>query len=127
MGSSISQPNPLDNHHHKATTATNNDDYHVGDPVLANMIGRDLIYMKEAMVKAQMYLDRINVQINQASQKFEQLKTRGGQELSELKMAVKKLKSQIPSKLIMKTHYDDDFKPRRNPWFDGSINRSSNK
>ncbi|GMP94465.1 hypothetical protein CsSME_00043919 [Camellia sinensis var. sinensis] len=126
MGSSISQPNPLDNHHHKATTATNNDYYHVGDPALANMIGRDLIYMKEAMVKVQKYVDRMNVQIDQASQKFEQLKTGGGEELSELKAAVKKLKSQIPSKLIMKTDYDDDSKPRRNPWFDGSINRSIN-
>ncbi|CAL5429246.1 unnamed protein product [Camellia sinensis] len=116
MDSSISQPNPI----------TNNDDYHVGDPALANMIGRDLIYMKEAMVKVQKYVDRMNVQINQASEKFEQLKTRGGEELTELKVAVKKLKSQIPSKLIMKTHYDDDSKPRRNPWFDGSINRSSN-
>ncbi|KAL7164527.1 hypothetical protein ACSBR2_040433 [Camellia fascicularis] len=116
MDSSISQPNPT----------TNNDDYHVGDPALANMIGRDLIYMKEAMVKVQKYVDRMNVQINQAIQKLEQLKTRGGEELSELKVEVKKLKSQIPSKLIMKTHYDDDSKPRRNPWFDGSINRSSN-
>ncbi|GMP94995.1 hypothetical protein CsSME_00044222 [Camellia sinensis var. sinensis] len=116
MDSSISQPNPT----------TNNDDYHVGDPALANIIGRDLIYMKEVMVKVQKYVDRMNVQIIQASQKFEQLKTRGGEELSELKVAVKKLKSQIPSNLIMKTHYDDDSKPRRNPWFDGSINPSSN-
>ncbi|XP_028086471.1 disease resistance RPP13-like protein 4 [Camellia sinensis] len=116
MDRSVFQPNPT----------TNNDDNYVGDPALANMIGRDLIYMKEAMVKVQKYVDRINVQINQASQKFEQLKTRGGEELSELKVEVKKLKSQIPSKLIMKTHYDDDSKPRRNPWFDGSINRSSN-
>ncbi|GMP94996.1 hypothetical protein CsSME_00044222 [Camellia sinensis var. sinensis] len=43
MDSSISQPNPT----------TNNDDYHVGDPALANIIGRDLIYMKEVMVKVQ--------------------------------------------------------------------------
>ncbi|XP_028097385.1 disease resistance RPP13-like protein 4 [Camellia sinensis] len=38
-------------------------------------------------------------------------------------MSVKKLKSQIPSKL--KIRYDDDSKPHRKPWFDGSINSSS--
>ncbi|XP_028073789.1 disease resistance RPP13-like protein 4 [Camellia sinensis] len=38
-------------------------------------------------------------------------------------MSVKKLKSQIPSKL--KIHYDDDSKPHRKPWSDGSINGSS--
>ncbi|GMP94393.1 hypothetical protein CsSME_00043860 [Camellia sinensis var. sinensis] len=38
MDSSISQPNPLNNHHHKATTVTHNtDDYQVADPeLLAN-------------------------------------------------------------------------------------------
>ncbi|KAI7993546.1 Disease resistance RPP13-like protein 4 [Camellia lanceoleosa] len=68
----------------------------------------------------------MNVQINQACEKFEELKTRGGSdtnELDQLKMSVKKLKSQIPSKL--KIHYDDDSKPHRKPWFDGSINSSS--
>ncbi|XP_028116174.1 disease resistance RPP13-like protein 4 [Camellia sinensis] len=139
MGCSISLPNPLDNHHHKATSTTttittatatattaNNDDYQVGDSALTNMIGRDLTFMKEAMVEVQKYVDHMNVQINQACEKFE-LKTRGGsdtQELGELKKAVKKLKSQIPLKLI-KVQYDDYSKPRRNPWFDGSINSST--
>ncbi|KAI7995607.1 Disease resistance RPP13-like protein 4 [Camellia lanceoleosa] len=137
MGSSISQPNPLNNHHHKATAAAaattnnNNDDYQV---TLTNMIGRDLNFMKETMTEIQKFVDHMNVQINQASKKFEDLKTRGGgggrgendtQELGELKKAVKKLKSQIPSKLV-KIHYDDGSKPYRNPWFDGSINSSSN-
>ncbi|CAL5431796.1 unnamed protein product [Camellia sinensis] len=118
MGSSISQPNPLNNHHHKATTATaatttnnNNDDYQVA---LTNMIGRDLNFMKETMTEIQKFVDHMNVQINQNDT----------QELGELKKAVKKLKSQIPSKLV-KFHYDDDSKPHRNPWFDGSINGSS--
>ncbi|GMP94416.1 hypothetical protein CsSME_00043881 [Camellia sinensis var. sinensis] len=129
MGSSISQPNPLNNHHYKATTATNNnDDYQVADPDLTNMIGRDLNFMKETMTQIQKFVDHMNVQINQACEKFEELKTRGGgsdtNELDQLKMSVKKLKSQIPSKL--KIHYDDDSKPHRKPWFDdGSINSSS--
>ncbi|KAL7182190.1 hypothetical protein ACSBR1_040989 [Camellia fascicularis] len=136
MGSCISQPNPLNNHHHEATTATttttnNTDDYHqVGDPDLTNMIGEDLNFMKETMIEIQKFIDHMNVQINQASQKFKDLKTRGGggetgtEEFGELKKAVKKLKSQIPSKLI-KTHYDDHSKPRRNPWVEGSINSAS--
>ncbi|KAI7993843.1 Disease resistance RPP13-like protein 4 [Camellia lanceoleosa] len=128
MGSCISQPNPLNNHHHKATTATNNDDYQVADPDLTNMIGRDLNFMKETMTQIQKSVDHMNVQINQACEKFEELKTREGgshtNELDQLKMSVKKLKSQIPSKL--KIHYDDDSKPHRKPWFDdGSINSSS--
>ncbi|XP_028114572.1 uncharacterized protein LOC114312533 [Camellia sinensis] len=127
MDSSISQANPLNNHHHKATTATNNnDDYQVADPDLTNMIGRDLNFLKEIMAEIQKFVDHMNVQINQACEKFEELKTRGGgdtNELDQLKMSVKKLKSQIPSKL--KIHYDDDSKPHRKPWFDGSINSSS--
>ncbi|CAL5355252.1 unnamed protein product [Camellia sinensis] len=129
MDSSISQPNPLNNHHHKATTATNNnDDYQVTDPDLTNMIGRDLNFLKETMTEIQKFVDHMNVQINQACEKFEELKTREGgsdtNELDQLKMSVKKLKSQIPSKL--KIHYDDDSKPHRKPWFDdGSINSSS--
>ncbi|KAI7993207.1 Disease resistance RPP13-like protein 4 [Camellia lanceoleosa] len=127
MDSSISQPNPLNNHHHKATTApNNNDDYQVADPDLTNMIGRDLNFMKETMTEIQKFVDRMNVQINQACEKFEEIKTRGGSntnELDQLKMSVKKLKSQIPSKL--KIRYDDDSKPHRKPWFDASINSSS--
>ncbi|GMP94433.1 hypothetical protein CsSME_00043896 [Camellia sinensis var. sinensis] len=127
MDSSMSQPNPLNNHHHNTTTATNNNgDYQVADPDLTNMIGRDLNFMKETMTQIQKFVDRMNVQINQACEKFEELKTRGGSdtnELDQLKMSVKKLKSQIPSKL--KIHYDDDSKPHRKPWFDGSINSSS--
>ncbi|KAI8019863.1 hypothetical protein LOK49_LG04G02780 [Camellia lanceoleosa] len=127
MDSSIFQPNPLNNHHHKATTATNNnDDYQVGDPDLTNMIDRDLNFMKETMTEIQKFVDHMNVQINQACEKFEELKTRGGSDTNELdllKMSVKKLKSQIPSKL--KIRYDDDSKPHRKPWFDGSINSSS--
>ncbi|CAL5355495.1 unnamed protein product [Camellia sinensis] len=126
MRCSISQPNPLNNHHHKATTATNNDNYQVGDPDLTNMIGRDLNFLKETMTEIQKFVDHMNVQINQACEKFVELKTRGGSdtnELDQLKMSVKKLKSQIPSKL--KIHYDDDSKPHRKKWFDGSINSSS--
>ncbi|GMP94406.1 hypothetical protein CsSME_00043873 [Camellia sinensis var. sinensis] len=128
MDSSISQPNPLNNHHHKATTApNNNDDYQVADHDLTNMIGRDLNFMKETMTQIQKFVDRMNVQINQACEKFEEIKTREGgsdtNELDQLKMSVKKLKSQIPSKL--KIHYDDDSKPHRKPWSDGSINGSS--
>ncbi|KAI7993251.1 Disease resistance RPP13-like protein 4 [Camellia lanceoleosa] len=128
MGSCISQPNPLNNHHHNATTATNNDDYQVADPDLTNMIGRDLNFMKETMTEIQKFVDHMNVQISQACEKFEELKTREGgshtNEFDQLKMSVKKLKSQIPSKL--KIHYDDDSKPHRKPWFDdGSINSSS--
>ncbi|CAL5375869.1 unnamed protein product [Camellia sinensis] len=127
MDSSIFQPNPVNNHHHKATTATNNnDDYQVGDPDLTNMIDRDLNFMKETMTEIQKFVDHMNVQINQACEKFEELKTRGGSDTNELdllKMSVKKLKSQIPSKL--KIRYDDDSKPHRKPWFDGSINSSS--
>ncbi|CAL5429011.1 unnamed protein product [Camellia sinensis] len=111
MDSSISQPNPINNHCHKASTATNNnDDYQVADHDLTNMIGRDLNFMKETMTQIQKFL-----------------KTREGgsdtNELDQLKMSVKKLKSQIPSKL--KIHYDDDSKPHRKPWFDGSINSRS--
>ncbi|GMP94426.1 hypothetical protein CsSME_00043889 [Camellia sinensis var. sinensis] len=134
MGSSISQPNPLNNHHHKATTAaatTNDDDdyddYQVRIHALTNMIGRDLNFMKETMTEIQKFVDHMNVQINQACVKFEELKTREGEsdtnELDQLKMSVNKLKSQIPSKL--KIQYDDDSKPHRKPWFDGSINSSS--
>ncbi|XP_028063907.1 disease resistance RPP13-like protein 4 [Camellia sinensis] len=91
------------------------------------MIGRDLNFMKETMTQIQKFVDRMNVQINQACEKFEEIKTREGgsdtNELDQLKMSVKKLKSQIPSKL--KIHYDDDSKPHRKPWSDGSINGSS--
>ena len=78
------------------TTTTNNNDYHGGASALANMIDRDLISMKEDMAKILKYIDHMNVQINQACEKFEDLKTRGGSdtnELGQLKMFVKKLKS----------------------------------
>lgn len=92
------------------------------------MIDRDLNFLKEIMAEIQKFVDHMNVQINQACEKFEELKTREGgsdtNELDQLKMSVKKLKSQIPSKL--KIHYDDDSKPHRKPWFDdGSINSIS--
>ncbi|GMP94423.1 hypothetical protein CsSME_00043886 [Camellia sinensis var. sinensis] len=100
MDSSISQPNPLNNHYHKATTATNNNnDYQVADPDLTNMIGGDLNFMKETMTWIWKFVDHMNVLINQACEKFEELKTRGGSdtnELGQLKMSVKKLKSHIP-------------------------------
>ncbi|GMP94392.1 hypothetical protein CsSME_00043859 [Camellia sinensis var. sinensis] len=85
MDSSISQPNPLNNHHHKATTApNNNDDYQVAHPDLTNMIGRDLNFMKETTTEIQKFVDRMNVQINQACEKFEEIKTRGGSNTNEL-------------------------------------------
>ncbi|CAL5411123.1 unnamed protein product [Camellia sinensis] len=127
MGST-SQPRPLDNHH-KAAGATTTNNHHVGAPVLSKMIRQDLIIMKEAMAEVQKKTDHINVQINQVYERFEVLETRGGnetqRELGELKNDVKKLKSQIPSKLIKVNPADSQ--PRRNPWLDGSINHNSNQ
>ncbi|XP_028087297.1 disease resistance RPP13-like protein 4 [Camellia sinensis] len=127
MGST-SQPRPLDNHH-KAAGATTTNNHHVGAPVLSKMIRQDLIMMKEAMAEVQKKTDHINVQINQVCERFEVLETRGGnetqRELGELKNDVKKLKSQIPSKLIKVNPADSQ--PRRNPWLDGSINHNSNQ
>ncbi|CAL5375868.1 unnamed protein product [Camellia sinensis] len=60
------------------TTTTNNNDYHSGASTLANMIDRDLISMKEDMAKIQKYIDHMNVQINQACEKFEDLKQEEG-------------------------------------------------
>ncbi|KAF5934310.1 hypothetical protein HYC85_030481 [Camellia sinensis] len=127
MGST-SQPRPVDNHH-KAAGATTTNNHHVGAPVLSKMIRQDLITMKEAMVEVQKKTDHINVQINQVCETFEVLETRGGnetqRELGELKNDVKKLKSQIPSKLIKVNPADSQ--PRQNPWLDGSINHNSNQ
>ncbi|CAL5344860.1 unnamed protein product [Camellia sinensis] len=127
MGST-SQPRTLDNHH-KAAGATTTNNHHVGAPVLSKMICQDLIIMKEAMAEVQKKTDHINVQINQVCERFEVLEARGGnetqRELGELKNDVKKLKSQIPSKLIKVNPADSQ--PRRNPWLDGSINHNSNQ
>ncbi|GMP74954.1 hypothetical protein CsSME_00032196 [Camellia sinensis var. sinensis] len=127
MGST-SKPRPLDNHH-KAPGATTTNNHHVGAPALSKMIRRDLIMMKEAMAEVQKKTDHMNVQINQVCERFEELETRGGneteRELGELKNDVKKLKSQIPSKLIKVNPADSQ--PRRNPWLDGSINHNSNQ
>ncbi|CAL5373853.1 unnamed protein product [Camellia sinensis] len=60
------------------TTTTNNNDYHGRASALANMIDRDLIFMKEDMAKIQKYIDHMNVQINQACEKFEDLKQEEG-------------------------------------------------
>ncbi|CAL5344854.1 unnamed protein product [Camellia sinensis] len=126
MGST-SQARPLDNHH-KAAGATTTKNHHVGAPALAKMICQDLIMMKEAMAEVQKKTDHMNVQINRVCERFEELKKRGNEterELGELKIDVKKLKSQIPSKLIKVNPADSQ--PRRNPWLDGSINHNSNQ
>ncbi|CAL5411118.1 unnamed protein product [Camellia sinensis] len=127
MGST-SKPRPLDNHH-KAAGATTTNNHHVGAPALSEMIRQDLIMMKAAMAEVQKKTDHMNVQINQVCERFEELETRGGneteRELGELKNDVKKLKSQIPSKLIKVNPADSQ--PRRNPWLDGSINHNSNQ
>ncbi|CAL5344856.1 unnamed protein product [Camellia sinensis] len=127
MGST-SKPRPLDNRH-KAAGATTTNNHHVGTPALSKMIRQDLIMMKAAMAEVQKKTDHMNVQIKQVCERFEELETRGGneteRELGELKNDVKKLKSQIPSKLIKVN--PDDSQPRRNPWLDGSINHNSNQ
>ncbi|CAL5344853.1 unnamed protein product [Camellia sinensis] len=71
----------------------------------------------------------MHVQIKQVCERFEELETTGGneteRELGELKNDVKKLESQIPSKLVEVNPADSQ--PRRNPWLDGSINHNSNQ
>ncbi|THG12667.1 disease resistance RPP13-like protein 4 [Camellia sinensis] len=127
MGST-SKPRPLDNHH-KAAGATTTNDHHVGAPALSKMIRQDLIMMKEVMAEVQKKTDHVNVQINQVCERFEKLETSGGneteRELGELKNNIKKLKSQMPSKLIKVNPADSQ--PRRNPWLDGPINHDSNQ
>ncbi|XP_057484099.1 uncharacterized protein LOC130770621 [Actinidia eriantha] len=124
---SISEPKLLENNHIAASscpTTSDNDDHRDGARALSNLLRQDFYFMKEAIAEVKNHVDHVDGQINQACQKFEELQTRGSseRELHEVKKAVSKLKSQIPSQF--RTH-SADSNPHRNSWPD--INKSSDE
>ncbi|XP_057511168.1 disease resistance RPP13-like protein 4 [Actinidia eriantha] len=90
---------------------------------LSDLICQDFDFMKEEIAKVKNYVDRLDGQINQAYQNFKELQTRGSRdrELHEVKKAVAKLKSRIPSQLII--HSADSITHRKWP----DINNSSDE
>ncbi|GFZ03149.1 hypothetical protein Acr_15g0017570 [Actinidia rufa] len=97
----ISKPKLLEKNHNTASNTSDNDDHHDGALALSNLICKDFQFMKEEIAKVKNYVDHVDGQINQAYQEFEELQTRGSREreLHEVKKAVAKLKSWIPSQL----------------------------
>lgn len=97
------------------TTNNSNDDHGKTFALVSKSIHQDLISMKE-------YMEQVNMQINHAYDKFEELQTRGSSEaeLYELRKAVTKLKSKIPSQLKISS---PDSILHRNPWPD--VNKAS--
>ncbi|KAI8562265.1 hypothetical protein RHMOL_Rhmol03G0021600 [Rhododendron molle] len=116
----VSKPKPLKNNHHNAdsssTATTNkNDDLRGALSLSSKMIRNDLLAVDSAFAEAKKYMDHMNVKINQAHEKFEDLQTLGGsqRDFDELRKDVMKLKFQIPShgKIC-----SADSNPRRNRW-----------
>ncbi|KAH7845853.1 hypothetical protein Vadar_006694 [Vaccinium darrowii] len=103
----------------------NNDDNNNGPLALPNMICQDLVFMKEASAKIKKYVEDLDMQINQACEKLQDLQTRENSEmeLDELKMAVKKLKSQIPSQLKICSR--DSNPHQKNRW--PNVNKASDE
>ncbi|XP_057513658.1 uncharacterized protein LOC130795530 [Actinidia eriantha] len=120
----ISKPKLLEKNHNTASNTSDNDDHHDGALALSNLIRKDFQFMKEEIAKVKNYVDHVDGQINQVYQEFEELQTRGSREgeLHEVKKAVAKLKSRIPSQLRI---HSADSNPHRNSWPD--INKSSDK
>ncbi|KAI8562249.1 hypothetical protein RHMOL_Rhmol03G0020200 [Rhododendron molle] len=137
---SDSKPNPPENNHHhqvhhnaassSATTnknaahnilasssATTSEDGHHGEALSLStkMICNDLLLVDSAFAEASKYMDHVNVKINLAHQKFEELKISGGsqRDFDELRKAVAKLKLQIPSHGKIRSA---DSNPNRNRW-----------
>ncbi|KAI8562259.1 hypothetical protein RHMOL_Rhmol03G0021000 [Rhododendron molle] len=117
----VSKPKPLENNHHNAastsTATTNKNDDH-GRAALSlssKMIRNDLLAVDSAFAEAKKYMDHMNVKINQAHEKFEDLQTLGGsqRDFDELRKDVMKLKFQIPSHGRIRSA---DSNPRRNRW-----------
>ncbi|PSS10308.1 Kinase and exchange factor for Rac A like, partial [Actinidia chinensis var. chinensis] len=120
----ISKPKLLENKHNTASNTSDNDDHHDVALALSDLISQDLDFMKEEIEKVKNYVDHVDGQINQACQNFKELQKGGSRkrELHEVKKAVAKLKSQIPSQLRI---HSTDSKPHRNSWPD--INKSSDE
>ncbi|PSR93569.1 Disease resistance RPP13-like protein [Actinidia chinensis var. chinensis] len=120
------KPKPVEKNHNAASssaTTSNNDNNHGRSIALANLIHEGLVSLDEAFAEAKKYMNDVNVQINQAHEKFAGLQTRGMEgELDELKMAVAKLRTRIPSQFLMPSV---DSRPQRNPWPD--VNKTSNE
>ncbi|KAH7836594.1 hypothetical protein Vadar_003282 [Vaccinium darrowii] len=123
------QSKPLGHNDHSTassseiTTRSNNNN-NSGPLALPNMICQDLVFMKEASAKIKKYVEDLDMQINRACEKLQDLQTRENSEmeLDELKMAVKKLKSKIPSQLKM---HSRDSKPHQNRW--PNVNKASDE
>ncbi|XP_058205593.1 disease resistance RPP13-like protein 4 [Rhododendron vialii] len=117
----VSKPKPLENNHHKAaasssTATTNkNDDHGRALSLSSKMIRNDLLAADSAFAEAKKYMDHMNVKINQAHEKFEELQKLGGsqRDFDELRKDVMKLKFQIPSHGKIRSA---DSNPRRNRW-----------
>ncbi|GFZ03152.1 hypothetical protein Acr_15g0017600 [Actinidia rufa] len=118
----ISKPKLFENNHNTASNTSDNDDHHDGALALSKLIRQDFDFMEEEIAKVKNYVDHVDGQIIQACQNFKELQTRGSREreLREVKKAVAKLKSQIPSQLRI---HSADSNPHRKSWPD--INESS--
>ncbi|PSS10312.1 Disease resistance RPP13-like protein, partial [Actinidia chinensis var. chinensis] len=118
----VSKPKLLENNHNTASNTSDNDDHHDGALALSKLIRQDFDFMEEEIAKVKNYVDHVDGQIIQACQNFKELQTRGSREreLREVKKAVAKLKSQIPSQLRI---HSADSNPHRKSWPD--INESS--
>ena len=124
------QPRPPGNNHNiTSTTAINNNLGGGGGAVdqVSKLIRKDLIFMKEAVAEVNRYMDDLNVKINQACDKFQELQTISGSgseiELHQLRKTIAKLKCRIPSNLDMRSSTDTN-PILQNPWSDTSIDNS---
>ncbi|KAI8562264.1 hypothetical protein RHMOL_Rhmol03G0021500 [Rhododendron molle] len=81
----------------------------------SKMIRNDLLPVDSAFAEANKYMDHMNVKINQAHEKFEELQTLGGSQgdFDELRKDVMKLKLQIPSHVKFRS---SNSNPHRKRW-----------
>ena len=119
----ISQVQPGNNYNITSTSAINNN---LGGRAVevSKLIRQDLIYMKKAVAEVNRYMDALNVKINQARDKFQELQTTSGsgseKELHQLRKTIAKLKCRIPSNLDMRSKDIDHVNNR----IDNSSNSS---
>ncbi|KAH7853325.1 hypothetical protein Vadar_001203 [Vaccinium darrowii] len=98
-----------------SATTDKNDDHARALSLSSKMIRNDLLHVDSAFSEAKKYMDHMNVEINQAHEKFEQLQALGGsqRDFDEHRKAVAKLKFQIPSHGKIRSA---DSNPHRRRW-----------
>ncbi|KAI8562262.1 hypothetical protein RHMOL_Rhmol03G0021300 [Rhododendron molle] len=111
-------PENKNNHHNAASSSatTNKNDDHSGAALSlsSKMIRNDLLLVDSAFAEANKYMDHMNVKINQAREKFQELQTLGSSQsdFDELRKAVAKLKYQIPSHVKIRSADSNSHRKR---------------